>query len=276
MNELDLYDAYRLPSAKSAVPPEKKKNKKRKARGFFAFILIMISCVTVFFVANAFSNILAFSTVSLYKARSATAKSFNVFMININNFEKEDDAKKFAAEIKLAGGAGYVMYDLGYNVIASAYLSSTDAQSVLEKVKLTYDTATVKLVEINRCELENIVDDEQEKCVQKALDLFKNTYKSLYDLSVKLDSSQITSADVKIELTALLESASDISASFRNYASKITETSYSLTQAKVNQVVELLNDLVESSLTSMRLSALLKNAQISALMLQNELALLIA
>jgi len=276
MNELDLYDAYRLPSANSTKKPQMKKPKKRKARKFFAFIMIIFSCVTVFFVANAFSNILAFSTVSLYKAKSATAKSFNVFMINVNNFENESDAQKFSAEIKLAGGAGYVMYDLGYNVIASAYLSSADAQSVLEKVKLTYDTATVKLVEINRCELENIVDDEQEKCVQKALDLFKSTYKSLYDLSVKLDTIQITSADAKIELTALLESASDISASFRNYASKITDTSYSLTQAKINQVVELLNDLVESSLTSTRLSALLKSAQISALMLQNELALLIA
>ncbi len=276
MNELDLYDAYRVPTSKLATTPKIKKRKKHPVRKVFALIMIAISCITVFFVANAFSNILAFSTVSLYKSKSATAKSFNVFMININNFESETDAQKLASEIKLAGGAGYVMYDLGYNVIASAYLSSADAQSVLEKVKLTYTTATVKLVEINRCELESIVDDEQENCVQQALDIFKTTYQKLYDLSVKLDTSQITSQDVKIALTALLESASDISAGFRNYASQITDTSYSLTQAKVNQAVELLNTLVESSLTSTRLSAMLKNAQISALMLQNELALLIA
>lgn len=276
MNELDLYDAYRVPTSKSATTPKIKKRKKHPVRKVFALIMIAISCITVFFVANAFSNILAFSTVSLYKSKSATAKSFNVFMININNFESEIDAQKLASEIKLAGGAGYVMYDLGYNVIASAYLSSADAQSVLEKVKLTYTTVTVKLVEINRCELESIVDDEQENCVQQALDIFKTTYQNLYDLSVKLDTSQITSQDVKIALTALLESASDISAGFRNYASQITDTSYSLTQAKVNQAVELLNTLVESSLTSTRLSAMLKNAQISALMLQNELALLIA
>lgn len=276
MNELDIYDNYRLPSANVSPQKQKKAKKKHKIPRLFAFFMILFSCATVFFVANAFSNILAFSTVSLYKAKSATAKSFNVFMINVNNFETEQDAKKFASEIKLSGGAGYVMYDLGYNVIASAYLSSTDAQSVLEKVKLTYDTATVKLVEINRCELESIVDDEQENCVQNALDIFKNTYKNLYDLAVKLDTSQVTSAEAKVELTTLLESASDISASFRNYSSKITDTSYSLTQAKINQVVGLLNDLVESSLTSTRLSSLLKNAQISALMLQNELALLIA
>lgn len=275
MNELDIYDSYRLPSTTNKNPV-KKKAKKRSFRKFFAFFMVLCSCATIFFVANAFSNILAFSTVSLYKAKSATAKSFNVFMININNFETESDAQKLASEIKLAGGAGYVMYDFGYNVIASAYLSSSDAQGVLEKVKLTYENATVKLVEINRCELENIVDDEQENCVQQSLDLFKNTYKNLYELAIKLDTSQITSAEVKIELTTLLESASDISASFRNYSSKISDTSYSLAQAKINQVVELLNDLVESSLTSTRLSSLLKNAQITALMLQNELALLIA
>lgn len=276
MNELDIYDNYRLPSANVSQKKQKKAKKKHKIPRLFAFFMVLFGCATVFFVANAFSNILAFSTVSLYKAKSATAKSFNVFMINVNNFETEQDAKKFASEIKLSGGAGYVIYDLGYNVIASAYLSSTDAQSVLEKVKLTYDTATVKLVEINRCELENIVDDEQESCVQNALDIFKNTYKNLYDLAVKLDTSQVTSAEAKVELTTLLEGASDISASFRNYSSKITDTSYSLAQAKINQVVGLLNDLVESSLTSTRLSSLLKDAQISALMLQNELALLIA
>lgn len=273
MNELDLYSAYSLPATTT-----KKKSRKSKKKNFkWFFIIILVMCfLMVFFVANAFSNLLAFSNISLFKAKPIIAKAYNVYAISVGEFEDEVSAQNFAEKLKLGGAGGFVMYDLSYCVILNAYLSSSDAQNVLEKILPTYENVELKTLEINRCQLSGIENQEQRGQVENALNIFKDTYQKLYEISVNLDLGKITSSEAKVKLTELLNQASIKASNFREVVSEMGETSFSLAQAKVDQVVSLLNNLVQSALVSTRLSSLIKYDQIVCLNLQNELALLLA
>lgn len=270
MNEIDLYSAYRLPSATK----KKEKMPKKGGHKFFIIFILLMCLVIIFLIANAFSNILTFSSVSLFNGKTV-AKSYNAYAIVIGNFEDEQSAKQFSEEVQTAGAGGYVIYDLDYSVILNVYLTADDAQNVLEKVLLTYSNAELKVLGINRCELSNVSDKVDTKTVESALNIFKSTYKSLYDICLKLDTSQSTSQETKVALTSLLNETSEVVSAFRDISDEAKNTQYSLTLAKVDQVVSLLNNLVESALSSTRLSSLIKNTQISCLMLQNELSLLL-
>lgn len=273
MNELDLYNGYQLPAK---TPAKKHRKSHKKGYKWFVGLIITMFLVIIFFVANAFSNILTFSNVSLFKAKAIVVKGFNIYAVTIGAYEDEKSATMQAEEVQLSGAGGYVMYDLNYCVVLNAYLSSSDAQNVLEKVIKTKADAELKVIEINRCQLQGVSDKEEREEVENALNIFKDTYQNLYDISINLDLSKITTAEAKVKLAELLNEVSNKASSFRDVAKKMTDAKFSLTQAKIDQVVNLLNTLVESALTSTRLSSLIKHAQISCLMLQNELALLLA
>ena len=272
MNEIDLYSAYRLPT----TTKQKDKKPRRGGHKFFIFLILLMCLVIIFFIANAFSNILTFSNVTILKDSPIVAKGFNAYSVQISDFENEQSAKRFAEEVQVSGAGGYVLYNVNYNVVLSVYLSSSDAQNVLEKVLPTYSNAELKVIEIKKCQLNGLSDKEDNVAVQNALNCFKSVYESLYTTSVNLDTSKITSQEAKVSLTTLLNEVGNVVSAFRDVCSEHKEdTKYSLTLAKVDQVVNLLNTLVESALTSTRLSSLIKYTQISSLLLQNELALLL-
>ena len=274
MNEIDLYSAYQLPSTVGHYNNKIKKPKKGKHKWFILLIIIIFVAI-VFFVANAFANFLSFSSTSVFGNNKVAVKGFNIYAVSLNTFEDKESATTLASEVKLEGGAGYVLNDVNYSVLASIYASSSDAQNVLEKVLPTYPNAGIEVIKINRCELQALSSDDENEQVQNALNIFKTAYQSLYDIGISLDTSQITSAQAKVKISDLLNSASAIASAFGDIATATSNAKYKLTQAKVDQVVDLLNDLTESVLISTRLSSLIKYNQISCLMLQNELALLV-
>ena len=271
MNELDLYSSYQLPA-----PTHKKSKKPKKHKGrWFIWLVILIFISIIFFVANAFANVLSFSSTSLFGTKNITTKSYNVYSILINTFDDKESAEVLSQELQLVGASGYIAYDLKYEVYASAYFKSEDAQNVLSKVLSSYENAEIKILKINACKLSALQNKEYNTITETALNLFKTTFENLYDLGIKLDTSAITSAECKLQLTNLLSSISEVASQFRDVANSTDDTKYKLTQAKVDQVEELVNDLVGSSLVSTKLSSLLKYNQIACLMLQNELALLL-
>ncbi len=272
MNEIDLYSSYQLP----ALTNKKSKKPKHNKGKWFIFIIILVFIGIIIFLANAFANVLSFSSTSLFGAKKITTKSFNAYAIMIESTEDKQYAEELSQELQLAGAGGYIMYDLQYQVLASAYLDSNDAQSVLNKVMSAYPNAEIKILKINACELPSFSNKENNEIIKEGLEIFKTTYQQLYDLCIQLDTSSITSADCKVKITELLNSVSGVSSKFRDVANVSDNTKFKLTQAKIDQLEQLINELVESSLISTRLSSLIKYTQISCLMLQNELSLLLS
>ncbi len=272
MNELDLYDSYRLPTTVSSK--NKKRTKKHNGKWFIIFIIIIFMAI-IFFVANAFANFLSFSNTSVFGSKNNSAKGYNAYAIVVDKFQDKTQANALSLQLQNAGASGYIIYDLEYQVLASAYLKSEDAQNVLEKVLGTYNNAEISIIKVNSIQLKKLEDKKDNEIITKALNLFKNTYESLYDLGINLDTSNITSAQAKFSITQLLNEISGISSEFRDIINKTNDTTYKLTQAKIDQLEENINELVESSLISTKLSSLIKYSQINCLILQNELAKLL-
>ena len=174
MNEIDLYSAYQLPSTVGHYNNKIKKPKKGKHKWFILLIIIIFVAI-VFFVANALANFLSFSSTSVFGNNKVAVKGFNIYAVSLNTFEDKESATTLASEVKLEGGAGYVVNGVNFSVLASIYASSSDAQNVLEKVLPTYPNAGIEVIKINRCELQALSSDDENEQVQNALNIFKTS-----------------------------------------------------------------------------------------------------
>lgn len=278
-NNLDYYNEFTLkPSQKEVlqIPQQnllvKKEKKKRKVT--ISLILVLFTLISLFFIANAFSNLLAFSTVSLYDSNAIVVKSYQIYMLEVKDFDDKDTAQTFANEIKLRGGAGVVIYDSTYKVVASCYNNLQDAQNVMEKLKNEFDTCKIYTLKLNKLKL--VTNDNEIKDIDNILEIFKMAGTELIDLAIKLDKGELTSSDTRNKLFTLYESISKLNADFKDCCSKISNDKVVITQAKIDQEIELLKHIIENNQTGNRLSAEIKEGAINSFLLQNELALLIA
>jgi len=281
-NNLDYYNEFTLHANNSLVTEKPlkaltlKNEKKGKGKIFVSVALLMTTLIILFFIANAFSNLLAFSTVTLYDSNAIVVKSYNVYMVEAKEFDNEESAKSFANELKLRGGAGVVIYDTTYKVIASCYNNLDDAQSVMEKLRDEYEMCSVYTLKLNKLKLLANTNSDELDSIDKSLEMFKTSGITLIELALKLDKGELNSSEIKQSLFSLYESINNLNVKFNDFSSTINNDKFVIAQAKMDQEVELLKSLVESSSTSNRLSAEIKASAINSFLLQNELALLIA
>lgn len=279
---LDYYNQFLLkPSKKSEqtfVQTEKviyhtKKN--FKAKKIINCIILLSTLSILIFIANAFSNILAISTITVYNPNSVVINSYDVYLIQLNEFTDEKDAQKFSQEIKLKGGAGEIINDITYRVMASSYVNFFDANNVLEKLREEYKSSCIYKLQVNRIKLTSKNKINQLENLSEALSVFKNSADSLNAISYKLDLSEISSVEAKKQLLSLYDGINTLSQKFNNDLS-LDDEKIIITKAKIDQEVELIKGIIESNLSSNLLSAELKRRAIESYLLQNELSILIA
>ena len=281
-NNLDYYNEFTLqPSKVKQTEPPKislgyNNEKKGKSKVILSIFFLIATIVALFFIANAFSNLLAFSTVTLYDSNAIIVKSYEVYMVEAKEFDDKESADAFANELKLRGGAGVVIYDSTYKVIASCYDSLEDAQSVMEKLRNEYETCSVYTLKLNKLKLYADATNEEFEGIDNALEVFKTSGSTLIDLAIKLDKGEYSSTEVKNKLFDLYENLNASNNRFSDFSSTINNDKFVIAQAKIDQVVEVIKTLVESSSTSNKLSAEMKAGAINSYLLQNELALLVA
>jgi len=282
-NKLDYYEQFGLgnvldnnsPIITKQILVKQEKTKPKKNKSFLGFVFIFAVLLIAIFVAYAFSNLLAFSTVSLYESNVVVVKSYEIYLLNLKEFENKYDAEKYAKTIQLQGGAGIIYFDSKYKVIASCYTSYEDASNVLLKVSAEYAESSISTLSLNRLKLKNTSNEANMIIIDNGLNLFKNVGEKLIDLSIELDSEIKTSSEIKNELLDLYTNSKIV---VDNYSEIVAngDEKFSISKAKLQQLIDNLNSLIEKSLTSLRLTSLIKSTAIDCFFLQNELSILIA
>lgn len=139
--------------------------------------------------------------------------SFNIkgqtyYSVSFGRFENLAEASREADKIIVRGGAGYIVKDKGYNVLASLYKSKTDADSVAGYLKEANYNATVYEIKIPDIYLKTEFD------YSKILNDLMLPLSWLCDLYYKIDDYEITIHSANSEINKIINNLNLSAANF--------------------------------------------------------------
>jgi hypothetical protein len=243
---------------KDYVYSKKIKTNKRtslKSAKFFVLLSVLLSFFIIVFFANIFSSLITPGTINLNRGERyfLGQKLYCVELANFDNIAKATEARN---EYKQQLAAGYVVNDNGtFRVLAAAYKTRTNAESVVENLKQSEVAANIFLVDVPTLYLDLELENEQKLALKDCLNLFYNAYLKIYDLSMKLDKSEITLDQAKLELLALKTESEQV---INNFNSKIEVPKTSeiiYTKIYMNTYLDRLNEIIAASQASSTYSA---------------------
>ena len=237
-----------------------KKRTSLKPAKFFVLFSILLSFFIIVFFANIFSSIITPGTINLNRGERYFLGQ-KLYCIELASFDNIAEAEEASEQYKQQLAAGYVVNDKGtYRVLASAYKTRTNAESVVENLKQNEINANIFLIDVPTLYLDLELETDQKLALKDCLNLFYNTYLKIYDISMRLDKSEITLDQAKIELLALKTESEQIINNF-NSKIEIPKTSEIIyTKIYMNTYIDRLNDLIEENQASTTYSGEVKEA----------------
>jgi len=169
---------------------------KKRRIGKFRFFLIFLSIFAGIFLCIFFSLKAIFSTQQT-ESKDYFAVSVK---IDVRTFET---AETKALEFKARGGAGVVkLADENYYIVLAVYPKKEDANLVQSQLNSQSITAQVDKISLPIFRLINMTENEAEN-IKKIHKKYLETLHDLYDLSIKLDSNQISQSQALMRINEL-------------------------------------------------------------------------
>lgn len=131
--EYKVDDARNFPHEKTTAHEEKTPKAKSKSRKVFKYTFVSI-LVVILLISATLLYFELFTDNGIYTLFSKIAhRADYYYCLSSGRFDTLDEAKANSDNAKSRGGAGYIFYDGGYNVLISIYLDAKTAESVAEK-----------------------------------------------------------------------------------------------------------------------------------------------
>lgn len=138
------------------------------------------------------------------KGHSLNLDGFTAYTMQMGAFSEEKNAKASAQEIMTRGGAGYVFNDGSYRVLASAYTSEQDANTVKDQLKSQSNIdASVYTITVPKVDLTITSDDKNYDTLNAAFTSYLAAKDKVGELSLKLDKGEMNKDQALGELTTM-------------------------------------------------------------------------
>lgn len=237
---------------------------------FTIFTAVVVICLTLN-LADLFSSLITVGGFT-FTNNDIVLSKYNLYAVCTNSAETQVQATEHANICQIQGGAGYnYMYDSKYYTIASIYENESDANKVLQNLKKTIQTACIVQIYINPISLSSNLSSEERTNLENALNIFKNTYKELYDISVSLDTSVTNEVNAKLQINALGSKISTISTNFTTLFNTQMTNNFLTIKLKLAELSSNLNELISSS-SSQPFSSQIKSTYAKAVFTYKSLA----
>lgn len=249
-----------------------KSPKKSKGGKIFAIICLGISfalCVTV---ADLFSSVITAGNFSGLFATSGKISGYKLYAISMFESTIEASAKENADSLKTQNGAGYLWLDGSYHVLVSAYEKQNDAELVKQNLEKSGHSPSILEIELPEISITSNFSAQEKNAISGALEIFKTTYKGLYDISVSLDTSVKDETECKLSLADIENVVSKIKTNFESaFGSKFTSSILQI-KLKIQEVDSLIKELSEyTSTTKIPFSSKIKYNYIEIINLNKKL-----
>ena len=227
-----------------------KKRKRVKLLKFFVLRSVLLSFFIIVFFANIFSSLITPGTINLNRGERYFLGQ-KLYSVELASFDNIAEATEASENYKQQLAAGYVVNDKGiYRVLASAYKTRTNAESVIENLKQNEIDASIFVIDMPTLYLDLELTNEEKLALKECFELFYDSYLKIYELSMKLDKSQITLDQAKVELLALKSDSEQIINNF-NEKIEIPKTSEIIyTKIYMNTYLDHIDNLIAASQAS--------------------------
>jgi len=216
-----------------------KKIKQKKISRFITLSIIIVSFCLMISLADLFSSLITVGGFTFVGDEVSVAK-FDTYAVCISNHQTMVQAQENANICISLGGAGYILSEDQYYVVASVYNNEADAKKVQESLIITRPTTIIKKIEILPISISSNLSSQEKNTLTETFLTFKTTYKKLYDLSVSLDTGVIQEINARLSINEL---ASEISEKKDNF-STVFSSSYTKNLLEIKKAMDDLSNAI--------------------------------
>ena len=248
----------------------------KKKKGGVAFTVTVVAAIAVIVymsAAGALGNWIADAigkpTTSLSPSmtptpdkteRTISVAAKNMYAIQIGVYNAADNAVTASADLQKRGGAGYLLDDGAYRIIASVYASQDDAANVRSKL-LANDGISSQIYTFKSDEISVKVTatKAQADSIEKMFKLYDTIVPEIEAISMEFDKGTETVAGAKVRLTKLAEACETAQTEFNAAVNGNSNMTFTKLNSFYDSVESVLNGVAKSTETDkVKLSAKLK------------------
>ena len=204
----------------------------------------IISAILLVFILSGISFVSAFSSSLATETTTAPSPSFSIYFVSTNKSQLETEALSLANDVAKNNGAGYVWKNGNYfYVISSAYENKNDANLVSAEMTSKKIDNEVFEIEFPLKSIASPIDSPEAKnTFNAASNIFLSTYKTLFDISVSLDTHIYEETTARIELNHVQAKSNEILRNFNIVFEKESNDQIIM----LNTSIQKLNDSLEN------------------------------
>ncbi|HHU79222.1 MAG: SPOR domain-containing protein [Caldicoprobacterales bacterium] len=129
--------------------------------------------------------------------------ALTIYAIQMGAFTDGSNAEAFAQELRNKGGAGYILDDGFYRVMAIGFQSEEDAQKVRKGLKDDDIEAHVYKMAASGVNMEITATKDNVAAISSAYESWEKNYRSLEDIIVSLDSGSVSPIEASDRIRAI-------------------------------------------------------------------------
>ena len=250
---------------------ESQPKKIKKVSKIFTMCVAIIAICLTLSMADLFSSLITVGGFTFTSSDISLSK-YNLYAVYTNSTESKVQADEYSATCKAQGGAGYIyLNDSKFFIIASIYENESDAAKVLENIKTNNSSASITGISIPQIYFSSNLSGDEKTTLENALNIFKTTYKKLYDISVSLDTSLINEVNARLEINQIGSNITTISSNFTTIFNNQMTNNFLNIKLKLNDLLTCIDNLINAS-SNFPFTSLIKNAYCECLFLYKSLA----
>ncbi|MFO7153600.1 MAG: SPOR domain-containing protein [Caldicoprobacter oshimai] len=166
---------------------------------------------------------------------------FNLYAIQLGAFTNKENAEVAAKELQAKGGAGYILNDKYFRLLAMGYASEADAQKVKQQLEKEGIESQIYSISAPGVNMEITASADKVNSVKSAFSLWIDKTKALEGIVKNLDTSAISVEDARKDIEAMV-------GAFNSTLEQLK--AYSATQES-NHILAGLQELYQNSIESL-------------------------
>lgn len=223
--------------------------KSGKIFAIFSCLICIALCITM---ADLFSTFITVSSFS--NTMGGKINAYSIYAVYLHQSSIKSSTLDQANGVKRIGGAGYIWESESlFYVITSAYIEENDAIKVKQNLEESGHSAEILKINIPEISIGKVYSNEELSALTNAINLFKNAYKSLYDVSISLDTFILSETQCRLEIAKIQSEISQKKSDFDAlFNSKLTSEllQLKLSMNSLSTLMQQLIDYVENSAQS--------------------------
>lgn len=166
---------------------------------------------------------------------------FNLYAIQLGAFTNKENAEAAAKELQAKGGAGYILNDKYFRLLAMGYASEADAQKVKQQLQKEGIESQIYSISVPGVNLEITASAGKVNSIKSAFSMWIDKVRTLEDMVKNLDTSAISMEDARKDIEAIVDA-------FNSTLEQLK--AYSATQES-NHILVGLQELYQKSIESL-------------------------